>query len=139
MNQNTVFPLPDDVNSVFEQLKRDIQSAAVGAVDPDVPLVVEKDASDYAIGATLNQGGRPVAFFSRSLKANEIKLHAVEKEAYAIVEALREWKHYLLGRHFKLITDQKSVAFMFDNTKRGKINNDKIATLLPRLNALCVY
>ncbi|XP_068238623.1 uncharacterized protein [Palaemon carinicauda] len=52
---------------------------------------------------------------------------SVEKEAYAIVEALRRWKHYLIGHHFKLITDQRSVTFIFDTRSSSKIKNDKIA------------
>ena len=59
-------------------------------IDSTVPLVVETDASDHAIAATLNQSGRPVAFFSRTLTGSEQRHSAVEKEAYAIVEALRK-------------------------------------------------
>ena len=51
----------------------------------------------------------------------------MEKEAYAIVEALRKWRYYLIGHHFKLITDQRSVKFMFDSKSNSKIKNDKIA------------
>ncbi|CAB4035659.1 retrovirus-related Pol poly from transposon [Paramuricea clavata] len=56
------------------------------------------------------------------------KLHypAVEKEAMAIVEAVRKWQHFLARRHFTLKTDQRSVAFMFDSRKRTKIKNNKI-------------
>ena len=53
--------------------------------------------------------------------------HAVEEEACAIVESLKHWKHYLAGRHFKLITDQRSVAFMYEQKRASKIKNDKIA------------
>jgi transposase InsO family protein len=42
------------------------------------------------------------------------------------VEAVRKWKHYLTGKHFKLITDQKSVAYMFDTKRHSKIKNDKV-------------
>ena len=63
-------------------------------------------ASDHTLSATLqlNQKGRPVAFFSRTLTGPELKHSLVEKEAAAIVEAVRKWKHYLTGKHFKLIT-----------------------------------
>ncbi len=43
------------------------------------------------------------------------------KEAYAIVEALKKCRHYLIRHHFKLITDEKSVAFMFNFKTTSKI------------------
>ncbi|XP_054285284.1 uncharacterized protein LOC129001850 [Macrosteles quadrilineatus] len=95
-------------------------------INPDLPFTVETDASDTVIAATLTQEGKPVAFFSRGLSHSELKHSSVEKEAYAIVESVRKWRHYLLGRHFKLITDQKSVSFMFNSKISGKIKNDKI-------------
>ena len=61
------------------------------------------------------------------MNPNEIKHHSVEKEAAAIVESIREWRHFLLGRKFKLVTDQKSISFMFDNQRKSKIKNVKIA------------
>ena len=48
------------------------------------------------------------------------------KEAQAIIETVRHWKHYLTGKHFLLKTDQRSVAYMFDTKQRGKVKNDKI-------------
>ncbi len=43
-----------------------------------------------------------------------------------MIEAVRHWWHYLTGRHSLIITDQRSVAYMFDCKQRGKINNEKI-------------
>ncbi|XP_059806295.1 uncharacterized protein LOC132381094 isoform X2 [Hypanus sabinus] len=74
----------------------------------------------------LAQEGRPVAFFSRTLQGSEIWHSTVEKEAQAIVEAIRHWRHYLAGKRFTLLTDQRSVAFLFINQQRGKIKNDNI-------------
>ena len=50
----------------------------------------------------------------------------IEKEAATIIEAIRKWKHYLTGRRFSLITDQKFVSYMFNTKHSGKIKNDKI-------------
>ena len=96
------------------------------AVDESLPFVLETDASDFAIAATLNQGGRPVAFFSCVLQKSELNHPAVGNEAYSIVESIRHWKHYLAGKNFTLVTDQKSISFMFDAKRGGKIKNDKI-------------
>ena len=96
------------------------------AINETLPFTVETDASNVAISATLNQKGKPVAFFSRTLSANQRKYPAIEKEALAVVEAFKHWSHLLLGRKFTLITDQRSVAFMFDARKHSKIKNAKI-------------
>ena len=45
-----------------------------------------------------------------SLDKRQLCYPSVEKEAHAIIETVRHWKHYLSGRHFKIITDQKSVS-----------------------------
>ena len=51
---------------------------------------------------------------------------AVEKEAMAIIESVKHWSHLLARRKFTLITDQRSVAYMFDSKKKSKIKNIKI-------------
>ena len=50
----------------------------------------------------------------------------VEKEATAIIEAVRKWEHLLARQDFTIITDQRYVAFILDNRKRTKIKNNKI-------------
>jgi len=69
------------------------------------------------------------------LSPSELKHSSIEKEAYAIVEALRKWRHFLIGRHFKLVTDQRSVSFMFNSRHSSKIKNEKI--LRWRLELAC--
>lgn len=119
-------PLNQEAIRTFEELKADIEKSVVSPIDDSGILTVETDASEFAIAATLSQNGRPIAFFSRSLNKSEQHHSSIEKEAYAIVEAVRKWRHYLLGRYFRLITDQRSVSFMFSDKQPGKIKNEKI-------------
>ena len=121
-----VFPLPQVSVEAFEQLKSDIASSAISCPNDTDRLILETDASDMALSASLSQNGRPVAFFSRKVHQHEVKHPPIEKEAAAIVEACRKWRHYLSGRNFLLITDQQAVSFIFDYSKYGKTKNDKI-------------
>lgn len=120
------FPLPPDAIDAFEYLKSEVAKACMTPISDDAPFVVETDASDVAIGAILSQNDKPVAFFSRTLSGSERRHSSIEKEAQALVEALRHWRHYLIARHFTVITDQKSVSYMFSSTSTSKIKNDKI-------------
>ncbi len=69
---------------------------------PDQQLVVETDASDYAIAAILSiylEDGEihPIAFLSRSLHYAELNYDTHDKELLAIFEAFKYWCHYLEG------------------------------------------
>lgn len=120
------FPLPQTALSAFDELKQDISKSIITTINYELPLVIETDASDYALAATLSQEGRPIAFFSRSLSDCEKRHSSIEKEACAIVESIRKWRHFLIGHHFKLITDQQALSFIFNLNHSSKIKNDKI-------------
>ena len=72
------------------------------------------------IAVTLNQHGRSVPFFSWTLNNIKIKHHALEKEGAAIVEDLQQCGNYSA---IKVITDQKSIRYMYDNNQKSKIKN----------------
>ena len=107
-------------------LQQELANTCLGAIRKDILFVVETDASDYAIAGILSQDGRPGAFMSRTLNACERRYPAIEKEATAIIESVRKWAHFPKARTFTLVTDQKSLSFMFDKGNHGKIKNNKI-------------
>ena len=90
---------------------------------PDRPIVVETDASDYALGAILSietDSGdiHPMAFHYRTFSSPELNYDTHDKELLAIFEAFRVWRHYLesSGTPIDVVTDHKNLEY-FSTTK----------------------
>lgn len=103
--------------SAFDAVKRAIASAPVlKPFDPDLPTEVTVDASEFAVGAVLHQGKHPhmhpVAFESRKMTPAEQRYPVHEQEALALVHALKIWRHYLMGRPFKVKTDNWALKYL---------------------------
>lgn len=101
----------------FDKLKQAIiQGPILILPDPKLPYVVTTDASGYAIGAMLGQdqgkGLQPIAFLSKKMLPAEKNYPVHEQELLAIICALREWRHYLHGAKFKVITDHRSLKYL---------------------------
>ena len=99
-----------------------LNSSALVHFDPKLPLVVVADSSAYGIGGVLchliNDVERPICFVSRTLSSAERNYSQLEKEALAMVFALRKFHYYLWGQaNFNLITDHKPLLGLFSPTK----------------------
>jgi hypothetical protein len=74
--------------------------------DPEKPIVVACDESPYGVGAVLSlvvEGvERPVMFASSTLSATERGYAQVEREALAVVFAVKRFHKYLYGRNTPL-------------------------------------
>ena len=118
----------------FNSLKCELESACLSCVREGIPFTIECDASEHTIAATLNQGGQPVAFHSRTLTPTELLEH-LHPLSYVIPSQKKKLQqlsmqsksgHYLHGQKFLLITDQRAVAYMFNPQRTGKIKNMKL-------------
>jgi len=90
---------------------------------PGRPLLVETDALKYVCSGILWQQDddgkwNPIAYQSKTIKPAECNYDVHDKELLAIVQALKEWRHYLKGsrQHFRVLTDHKNLI-RFTTTK----------------------
>ena len=87
----------------------------------DSKIFMTCDASKCRTGSVLSfsptlETARPVAFESRSLKGAELHYSTHEQELLSIIHALQKWRSDLLGSHFFLFTDHKTLQ-NFDSQK----------------------
>lgn len=119
-----IFKWEEKQQRAFEELKAAILTEPVLMIpDPAKPFELETDASGFALGAQLTQRDEqghphPVAFFSRKLHGSELNYGIPDQELMAIIEAFKEWRHYLSGttQPVKVLTDHKNLT-TFTTTK----------------------
>jgi len=104
--------------NAFVLLKNVLSSSAVLSTPKfDKPFLVATDSSQYGNGAVLYQEidgkVRYVQFFAKALNKSQINYPATKRELLAIVQALKQFRYYLHGRHFDLFTDHKALTFLF--------------------------
>ena len=81
--------------------------------DPCKEFVVCTDASLDGLGEVLMHDGRVIAYESRKLKDHELNYSTHDLELAAVMHALTKWRHFLLGQHFDLHTDHRSLQYIF--------------------------
>ncbi|SJL05182.1 related to TY3B TY3B protein [Armillaria ostoyae] len=89
-------------NQAFQQLKKQMAEDVILAIPNKTGhFCIEADASNGAVGAVLSQEQegvwRPVAFMSKALSTTERNYEIYDKELLAIMLALSNWRHYLMG------------------------------------------
>jgi hypothetical protein len=96
-------------------LKQLLTSAPIlKIVDPNKDYVVCTYACKEGLGGVLSQEGFVVCYESKKLKEHEKNYATHDLELAAIVHALRKWRHYLMGKRFKLRTDHNGLKYLFD-------------------------
>ena len=109
---------------VFNSLKKVFTSTPILTHwIPNAQLIMETDASDYALTAILsivNEENKvhPVAFYSHTFTAVELNYNIHDKELLAIFEAFKIWQHYLKGPAYPIdvVMDHKNLEY-FSTTK----------------------
>ena len=106
-------------NNAFTKLKSLLSADTVLAhFDAFVPIGIACDASNVGIGATLfhrypDGSERPIANVSKTLSKSQRNYSQIQKEALAIIFALKKIYLFLFGKKFILVTDDKPLIAMY--------------------------
>ncbi|XP_028969202.1 uncharacterized protein K02A2.6-like [Galendromus occidentalis] len=119
LKKNTPFVWNNDCEKAFEKAKTILQSdLLLTHFNPNLPIIVSADASSYGLGCVIfhrfpDGSVKAVQHAARSLTETERKYAQIEKEALALVFAVRKFHKYLYGRKFTLNTDHKPLITIF--------------------------
>ncbi|XP_076762719.1 uncharacterized protein LOC143430372 [Xylocopa sonorina] len=107
-----------ETESALENLKSALAKATLLAHPANnAQLAIMVDASDFALGATLQQrqgnSWQPLAFHTKSLSSAQRKYSAYDRELLAIYSAVKQFRHAIEGRVFTIYTDHKPITFAF--------------------------
>jgi len=113
-----------EAEAAFSELKQRFTTAPILAhFNPAKEVIIETDASDFAIGAILSQQDEerrlhPVAFHSRKFQPAEINYKIDDKELLAIVDAFKHWRRYCEGatHQVQVYSDHQNLEY-FTTTK----------------------
>lgn len=131
-NKGAVFTWDKVCHSAFTQLKQKLTEAPVLIYPNFCPsadqFILLTDASATGIGAVLEQSGHVIAYASRTLSVSEKNYSVIQRECLAMVFALKQFRHYLLGRKFKLITDHAPLQWLSSQKMEGLLARWALAT-----------
>ena len=82
------------------------------------PFVLTADTSNEGLGVILSQGpigqDLPISYGSRTLVSAEKNYSVTERELVAIVWGCKQFRQYLYGRKFTIVTDHKPLTWVFN-------------------------
>lgn len=118
-------PWPSEAEEAFQKLK----SALCGAValctpEPNQPYWLFTDASATAAGACLAQMRgdgveKPIAFASHRFTPTQMRWSTIEREAFAIIWALKKFDYWLFGARINVVSDHNPLTYLTASTPHG--------------------
>lgn len=110
------------------------QAPTLAQADPNLPLLVATDASQYGVGAVLyqtDQGkNRFIAFASKALNPAQVNYPATRRELLAVIFAVSKFRNWLYGQKFTLFCDHAAITYLFTGSHETKMLNYWAYTLL---------
>ena len=123
LRKTTEFTWITPQQKAFNMAKQCLISAPVLVhYDSEKDIVVSCDTSPYGLDAVIahkfdDGTEKPIAFASRTLTAAETRYSQLDKEALAVIFAIKKFHLYIYGRNFTIMSDHKPLLGLLSLNK----------------------
>lgn len=141
-NKEQSFEWTKECQESFDDLKSRLMMAPILVhYQPDIPIIVCCDASAIGIGAVLahriDDNEMPISYTSRLLNKSERNLSATDRELLGLVNALKKFRHFLIGVKFTVVTDHQPLTHLINlKDPHGRISR-MLVFLMPFQFDIC--
>ena len=138
LKKNNFFEWNSDCQLSFDTIKSAMTEAPILQTPSkrDI-LILETDACNTGLGSCLKfidkQSGveHIVSYHSHKFTESEYNWNIVEKECYAVIHSLRNFRHYLTNTKFIIKTDNRIITYL---DKKNDIKNSRLLHWALELN-----
>lgn len=132
MQKDVSFDWTEECENAYRDMVHEISSDPILSLpDFSLPFELNTDASHYGTGAVLYQRDaeqpthrqlRVVGYHSYTFSKPELNYTTTEKEALAVLKAIRYFRSHLEGTTFKLFTDHQALTHILHLTQaKGRL------------------
>jgi hypothetical protein len=109
VEQKSLDTLKESLNAAISQ--------PLHIIDWSLPFNIYSDASDATVAGVLSQTDqrgheRPIAFYSKKLNATQRAWSTIEKEAFAVLEALKRFETFVFGYQIHVYSDHNPLSYL---------------------------
>lgn len=134
LKKDVVWSWNEKHDSSFNNIKQLIAEITVlNTYDPMLPVEIQCDASQNAIGCCIMQNKKPLSYFSRSLSETEQSWAQIEKEFLAVTESCKKFHNYIYGKKDTIIFTDHLPLVSIINKQINRIHNNRLKRLKLKL------
>ena len=100
---------------------------------------IDTDSSGYAMGVVLMQHKKPICYHSETLSKTIIIYPTYDKELYALVQSVKKWKHYLMGKEKIIHTTHQPLQYLQSQTKLQQSRHFRWMSFIQQFHLVIKY
>ena len=119
MYKRQILQWSDEASKCFDELKNQLIQPPILAFPTETDTwILDTDASFIVMGALISQVQKRkecvIEYASKKITKTEVKYCITHERTVSYLYILKQFRHYILGRRFKISTDHKALTWLLN-------------------------